>query len=74
MTDRLTARQAEVLRFVASRVNQAMPPTQQEIGEHFGIQRSAIRRHLEALERKGYIRLMKEQARGIALASNRGQA
>ena len=64
---RLTPAQADTLAFIvkSQRENQ-MPPTRTEIAQHFGWKSAnAAQDHLEALERKGAIRLRKNVARGI---------
>jgi repressor LexA len=67
MTTPITEAQAKTLAFIvqSQRENQ-MPPTRTEIAQHFGWKSAnAAQEHLEALERKGAIRLRKNVARGI---------
>lgn len=67
MTTPITEAQAKTLSFIvqSQRENQ-MPPTRTEIAQHFGWKSAnAAQEHLEALERKGAIRLRKNVARGI---------
>ena len=67
MTTHITEAQAKTLSFIvqSQRENQ-MPPTRTEIAQHFGWKSAnAAQEHLEALERKGAIRLRKNVARGI---------
>lgn len=61
----LTARQAEVLRFIED--NAAMyGPTVREIARAFGMRSPhAVTGHLMALERKGYLRRRPRTVRGI---------
>ena len=53
----LTERQYRVLRFIYQHIRTyGRPPTQREIRDHFGYAHgSSAQRHLEALERKGYL-------------------
>lgn len=69
MRPALTQKQGEVLRYIAEVVRQqGYPPTLREIGERFGISSSnAVRAHLRALEKKGYIRRRARTSRGIEL-------
>jgi repressor LexA len=65
----LTPRQASILTFVENfiRKNQ-QPPAEREIAGHFRIHQSAIRKHLNALERKGKLTLRRDgRSRGIRL-------
>lgn len=69
MRPALTQKQEEVLRYIAEVVRQqGYPPTLRQIGERFGISSSnAVRGHLRALEKKGYIRRRARTSRGIEL-------
>lgn len=66
---RITERQREVL----ARIHEIMrergyPPTVREIGERLGLRSSCtVQRHLEALERKGYIRRARTKARSVEI-------
>jgi repressor LexA len=67
----LTTRQREVLAFLCEflRTHQ-MPPTRRDIARHFGFaSENAAQEHLEALERKCYIVLRENTARGIFINS-----
>lgn len=57
MPQDLTKRQKEILRFVTGQSSKrGYPPTVREIARHFGISGiSAVKKHLDALERKGYL-------------------
>lgn len=70
MADRpLTKKQANVLEFVAaySRQNR-YPPTLREIGQSVGLSNvNAVRGHVTALEKKGYIVREPEKARSIRI-------
>lgn len=63
----LTAIQSQVLAFVRSyRAEHQVPPTCAEISEHFGwSSRNSAVVHLQALEKKGHIRLGHGRARAI---------
>jgi repressor LexA len=66
----ITARQQQVLDFIQSHIdNNGYPPTLREICAHIGVSGtlSAIR-HLDALEKKGYLK-RDSSSRGIALTS-----
>ncbi len=65
----LTPRQRRVLDAVVGHLRRAgLPPTYRELGRALGISSTqGVKRHLEALERKGYLSL-RATARGIALA------
>jgi repressor LexA len=56
-TSQLTERQLEVLRFIATEIeDKGYPPTIREIGEALGIaSTNGVNDHLKALERKGYL-------------------
>ena len=63
----LTPRQQEVLDFLRSRIEAGgVPPTLEEMAAHFGVARSTVAWHLEALRKKG--RLTRDaRARNISL-------
>ncbi|HTF57977.1 MAG TPA: transcriptional repressor LexA [Planctomycetota bacterium] len=67
--DPLTLRQRRCLEAVlAHRRRTGLPPTYRELGRALGIaSTNGVRRHLEALERKGYLR-MRPTARGLELS------
>lgn len=67
--DPLTKRQEKVLSTVlALSRRHGLPPTYRELGRALGIaSTNGVRRHLEALQRKGYLR-MRATARGLAVA------
>jgi repressor LexA len=70
-TTALTDRQAEILRYIVSRVRtDGIPPTHQEIADEFGL-RSAfgVRQHLRLISRKGYIDLLSGKSRGLRLTA-----
>jgi repressor LexA len=65
----LTKRQEKVLSTVLALTRRhGLPPTYRELGRALGIASThGVRRHLEALQRKGYLRI-RATARGLALA------
>lgn len=65
----LTKRQQEVLDFVTRNIGgRGFPPTLREISSHINTSGTiSAQRHLEALERKGYIRRTAGSSRGIEL-------
>ncbi len=69
--EELTPRQESVLRFIEKYFSQhQQPPTEREIARHFGINQSAARKHLKALERKGRLTMRHDgRSRGILLNS-----
>ncbi len=71
----LTKRQEDVLQFIAEYIsNYSYPPTYQEIADAFGIaSKHGVVRHLEALNRKGYIEKADTTARSIRIVDKRYQ-
>ncbi len=65
----LTARQKEIFDFILSCMNdENYIPTTREIAGHFGLKSTnAVRDHLSALERKGYIHRRPNSSRGIEI-------
>lgn len=71
MTREITARQDEVLNFLIDTVrDRGYPPSIREISAHFNMQSTqGVQRHLEALEKKGFIRRdPNSKARAIQIA------
>jgi len=66
---KVTARQMDIYNYVKEFIFlRKYPPTIREIGEEFGIKSTnGVRDALNALERKGLIKKLSNQARGIAL-------
>lgn len=66
----LTLRQRQVYDFIVQVIDRdRFSPTLQEIANHLGIRGNlGVLRHLEALEKKGYIRRKTGQSRGIVLS------
>jgi repressor LexA len=69
MDDKLTDRQKDILDFICQyRDNVGYPPTLREIGKHFGISSTfGVKRHLDALEKKGYLAILNNMSRGISV-------
>lgn len=69
MAKGLTSRQREVFEFICDTMREtSRPPTVREIAEHFGFRSpKAATDHLDALERKGYIRRPSRKARNIEI-------
>jgi repressor LexA len=69
MVKGLTGRQKEILTFIAQQIEEeGFPPTLQEIARRFRFASvNAVRDHLAALERKGYIRRRAGASRSLAL-------
>lgn len=68
--DELTERQLKVLKFIESHQKRhGYPPSMREIAGHIGAKWShGVERHLQALERKGYIKRDAVKSRGIQLS------
>ena len=68
----LTARQTEILRFIArTSEERGFPPTIREIGGEFNIKSTnGVNDHLKALERKGYLQRGELQSRSLVPTSS----
>jgi len=66
----LTQKQSNVLKFIMDEISaSARPPTVREIATHFRIASTfGVRRHLDALVKKGYIERASHTSRGITLS------
>ena len=71
----LTPRQQEVLEIVTRHINEyGYPPSLREIGKKLAVSGTlGVMKHLEALEKKGYLRRQEGSPRGITLC-NQAQA
>jgi repressor LexA len=69
MEDKLTERQKDILDFICQYKDESgYPPTLREIGKHFGISSTfGVKRHLDALEKKGFIAILTNMSRGITI-------
>ena len=67
--EQLTLRQKEVLEIVTRHIDDCgYPPTLREIGTKLGVSGTlGVMKHLEALEKKGYLRRQEGSTRGITL-------
>lgn len=72
MKNILTDRQKEILSFIEQfRGENGYPPTLREIGKKFDIASTfGVKRHLEALVKKGYIAIESNASRGISYLRN----
>jgi repressor LexA len=75
MVDELTTKQRQILEYIVDLVErQGSPPTLREIANRFGFSSVASAKcHLEALEKKGYIKRRAWSARGIELVKEQVQ-
>lgn len=64
-TKPLTKRQREIFRYIQKRIQHDYPPTEREIGKHFGFSQKAAHDHLCAIEKKKYIHRDPGKPRGI---------
>lgn len=68
MKTQLTQTQQKILDFIIDKKAEAKTPTLAEIAEHFGYRnRSTVQQHLQAIEKKGYIKRNPKISRGIEL-------
>lgn len=69
MTTELTQIQSKILDFIINqKVEVGIPPTLAEIAENFGYKnRATVQQHLQAIEKKGYIKRSSKKARSIEL-------
>lgn len=72
MKNTLTDRQKEILDFICQfREECGYPPTLREIGKKFGISSTfGVKRHLDALVKKGYLNIEGSLSRGISVLNN----
>lgn len=65
----LTDRQEKILSFIQQFQRESgYPPTLREIGKHFGISSTfGVKRHLDALVKKGYLNILGNASRGISI-------
>lgn len=69
MKKQLTERQEEILKFIQQyRDLSGFPPTLREIAKNFDMASTfGVKRHLDALEKKGYLNIESNASRGISL-------
>ncbi|MDP3684344.1 MAG: transcriptional repressor LexA, partial [Ignavibacteria bacterium] len=72
MKKELTDRQQEILSFIEQfRDESGYPPTLRQIGKQFGIASTfGVKRHMDALVKKGHILVESNASRGITVLSN----
>lgn len=64
----LTTKQARILAFIKKyQKKHGYPPTRAEIAGHYGVYWNAITGHLGFIEKKGYIRVLPNTARGLVV-------
>lgn len=68
----LTEKQQQILEFIKEYVNNFnYPPTYREIGKYFNISSTnGVKRHVDALQKKGYLDLLKNASRTLSLKHN----
>jgi repressor LexA len=67
----LTPRQKEVLRFIIGYIrNHTYPPAIREIGDHFNISVKGAYDHVDALRKKGFVRMGDKRSRTIEVLKN----
>lgn len=69
MKKQLTDRQEEILNFIQQFQHEyGYPPTLREIGKRFDISSTfGVKRHLDALSKKGYLNILSNASRGISI-------
>ncbi len=74
--EQLTQRQQRVLQFIDGQTKkQGYPPTIREIGKHLGIRSTnGVNDHLNALQRKGYLRRQDHKSRTLSVVKGVGSA
>ncbi|RMG81171.1 MAG: repressor LexA, partial [Bacteroidetes bacterium] len=71
MPKQLTPTQQKILDFIIDKKAEGKIPTLAEIASHFGYRnRSTVQQHLQAIERKGYIKRNPKISRGIELLTD----
>jgi repressor LexA len=75
MKKELTERQEEILRYIEEfRDNTGYPPTLREIGKKFEISSTfGVKRHLDALVKKGYLTQESNTSRGLTLVKDKNE-
>lgn len=74
--EKLTQRQKNVLEYISDHLaDKGYPPTLRDIADHLNISGTlGVMKHLDALERKGYIRKIAGTSRGITLTRHSAAA
>jgi repressor LexA len=70
--EQLTTRQQQVLEIITQYINEyGYPPSLRDIGKKLAVTGTlGVMKHLEALEKKGYLRRQEGSSRGISLANH----
>lgn len=74
MNNNLTDRQKEILSFISEHLEEfGYPPTYREIASHFNLASTfGVKRHLDALIKKGFISVESNSSRAITINSSEG--
>ena len=68
----LTPKQSQILKYIKKHIKEKdYSPTFAEIAKHFGLAKSTIHQHIEALKEKGYLNKLNNQARAIEIIEDR---
>lgn len=73
MKNKLTERQESIYLFIKEFIDfNGYPPTYREIGNHFSIASTfGVKRHIDALIKKGFLNIIENSSRTISLIDNR---
>ena len=74
MNPKLTDRQQQIFNFIQQYIESTgYPPTLREIGKKFGISSTfGVKRHLDALVKKGYLNIGSNQSRALSIVDSMG--
>lgn len=68
MSKQLTKKQQKIINFIRGYIDEySYPPTYDEIATHFNMKKPSVFDHLNAIERKGYLKKIPKRARTIEL-------
>lgn len=68
----LTPKQKQILDYIKKYIKtKGYSPSLEEVGKHFGLAKSTIHQHIEALKEKGYLNKVNYQARTIEISKNK---
>jgi len=68
MSKGLTEKQAKILKFIRGYIEKnSYPPSYDEIGQYFGMKKPSVFDHLNAIEKKGYLKKRHYRARTLEL-------
>ncbi len=75
MKEKLTEKQKDILNFIKSFISEnGFPPTLREIGANFNISSTfGVKRHLEALKKKGYLNINSNASRAISITQTKNE-